>query len=75
MKFCADKLNNVTRAWKLQKSEFAHLLNWISNSAGQAQQYLSDYISIVSASSGRQKLRLNGSVDYDVPRMRTKFRV
>ena len=40
---------------------------------GQAPQYLSDCVYTVSALSGRYRLRLTGSVDYVLPRTRTRF--
>jgi len=40
---------------------------------GQAPQYLSDYVSTVSAASGRYQLRSTGSVVYILPRTRTRF--
>ena len=41
---------------------------------GQAPQYLSDYVSAVSALSGRYRLGSTGSADYVLPRTRTRFR-
>ena len=40
---------------------------------GQAPQYLSDCVSVVSALSGRYRLRSTGLADYVLPRTRTRF--
>jgi len=40
---------------------------------GQAPQYLPDCVSAVSALSGIYRLRSTGSVDYVLPRTRTRF--
>ena len=40
---------------------------------GLAPKYLSDYVSTVSAASGRYRLRSTGSEAYILPRTRTRF--